>query len=156
MKSRNNYLLLAFVFFSLLTVFSLSIPFFWDGTFFSEIAVNLFDKGLLHLSDTSHPDTGGFPLYSLYMATVWKISGKSLAVSHFAILPFLFGILVQYYKLCKRFLNPSVIPAALLLLICEPVFITQSILMGYDILMVYFFMLALNALLAERKLLFPL
>lgn len=154
MKSRNNYLLLAFVFFSLLTVFSVHIPFFWDGTFFSEIAVNLFDKGLFHLIDTSHPDTGGFPLYSLYLAAAWKIFGKSLAVSHWVILPFLFGILVQYHQLCKRFLNPAVIPAALLLLICEPVFITQSILMGYDILMVYFFMLALNALLADRKILF--
>ena len=154
MSSRNNHLLVAIVFFILLTVYSLGVPFFWDGTFFSEIAVTIYDKGLLHVVGAGQPDTGGFPLYSFYLACVWKILGKSLSVSHFALLPFLLGILIQYYKLAKRFLDPALIPAALLLLVCEPVFITQSMLMGYDILMVYFFLLALNALLANKQILF--
>ncbi|MCW3084285.1 MAG: hypothetical protein JWP12_1651 [Bacteroidetes bacterium] len=154
MRIRSNYLLFAFAFFILLTVYSLHIPFFWDGTFFSEIAVHFFEKGFGNFTDPNIPDTGGFPLYSAYLAAAWKIFGKSLPVSHLVMLPFLAGIAYEYIKLAKRFLNPAFIPIALLLLICEPVLITQSVLMGYDILMVYFFMLALNALLAGKKNLF--
>ncbi len=156
MRIRANYLLFAFIFFILLTVYSLYIPFFWDGTFFSEIALHFFEKGFGNFTGPAIPDTGGFPLYSAYLASVWKIFGKSLPVSHLAIFPFLLGIAYEYTKLAKRFLNPVFIPVSVLLLVCEPVLITQSVLMGYDILMVYFFMLALNALLADKKNIFAL
>lgn len=154
MTIRTKAFLSALVFFALLTAYSLRIPFFWDGTFFSEIAVRFYDSGFHPFPDPAAPDTGGFPLYPAYMALAWKCFGKSLPVSHLAMLPFVAGIAFEYIKTASRFLKPSFVFAALLLLLCEPVFVTQSILMGYDILMVYFFMLALNALLSDKKLLF--
>lgn len=154
MIARNRAFIAAFVFFLALTAYSLSIPFFWDGTFFSEIAVRLYDSGLKNFIDPAAPDTGGFPLYSTYLAVVWKLSGRSLAVSHIAIVPFLTGIAYEYIKLAKRFLNPTFVWISLLLLVCEPVLITQSILMGYDIFVVYFFLSVLNALLNNRRALF--
>lgn len=153
---RNKYLLFAMLFFIILTIFSLNIPFFWDGTFFSQIALNIFERGFSHIIDTDQPDTGGFPMYSLYMAAVWKLFGKSLAISHLALLPFLCGICNEYFKLAKRFLESRYIPVAFLFLISEPVLVTQSVLMGYDILMVFFFLFALNALLNNKSLLFSI
>src|SRR4051812_7535588 len=152
---RNKFLYASLLFFLLLTVFSMRIPFFWDGTFFSEIALNYFNKGFNHLISPQQPDTGGFPMYSIYMAVGWKIFGKTIAVSHFILFPFLLGICVEYFSLAKRFLNTTaLIGASFLLLIAEPVFITQSILMGYDLFLVYFFLLAINTLLQRKHFLF--
>ena len=91
-------------------------------------------------------DTGGFPLYSIYLTMLWKCFEKTLLVSHLAILPFLFGVVYEFFKLAKRYLSDKTIVIAIVLLILEPVFITQSILMGYDIIIAYFFLLSLNAL----------
>ncbi|MCE3277967.1 MAG: hypothetical protein K0S44_158 [Bacteroidetes bacterium] len=148
---QNKYLYFSLFFFLILILVSLNIPFFWDGTFFSEIAVHYFNNNFSEILNNEIPDTGGFPMYSLYLAAVWKIFGKSLVVSHLAVLPFLIVIIIEYFKLAKRFLQPSTIKHAFILLIAEPVLSTQAILMGYDILMVCFFMIALNALLNERK-----
>jgi hypothetical protein len=134
----------------------LDVPFFWDGTFFSEIAVNYFSKGFDKIISPDIPDTGGFPMYSIYLAGVWKVFGKTLAVSHLAMIPFIFSIVIEYYKLFRKFLSPQMIPIALLLLICEPCLSTQSILMGYDILMIAFFLISLNALLDNKKWLFSI
>ncbi len=138
-----------FLFFILVTIFSLPIPFFWDGTFFSEAALYFFENNSSNFIPSQQVDTGGFPLYSTYLALAWKVFNKSLFVSHLALLPFLIGIVIEYFKLAKRFLNPRALLFAMMLLIFEPTFITQSILMGYDLLMIYFFLLSLNALIKK-------
>jgi hypothetical protein len=153
---RNKYLYLSIVFFTLLTLFSRSIPFFWDGTFFSEIAVNFYEKEFNSLIIEGQPDTGGFPLYSLYLAFCWKLFGKSLLVSHLALLPFVAGICHFYFKLANRFLLPGALPLAFILLLCEPCLVTQSMLMGYDLLMICFFLMALYSLLSGNKSIFAL
>jgi len=153
---RNKILFPAFLFFIFLTIFSLHIPFFWDGTFFSELSVFFYENGYNSFIAPAHIDTGGFPLFSIYMTAIWQVFGKTLTLSHLAMLPFIIGITYEYFKLAKRFLNDSILPWAMLLLIAEPTFITQCILMGYDILMVYFFLLTLNALLSNKQLLFSI
>lgn len=154
---RNKLIFLfTFLFFAFLTAFSLHIPFFWDGIFFSESAVHFFENGSDNFITPIQVDTGGFPLYPIYLSVVWKVLGKTLLVSHLAMFPFLIGIAYEYYKLAKRFLKESMLPFAMVLLVVEPTFITQSILMGYDILMVYFFLVALNSLLRKNQLLYSL
>ncbi len=141
---------ITFLFFILLTIFSLQIPFFWDGTFFSESAVQFFENGYNNCIVPKQVDTGGFPLYSIYLSIVWKIFSKSLLVSHLALLPFLLGITFEYYKLAKRFLNQKTVLFAMIFLLAEPTLITQSILMGYDLIMIYFFLLSLNFVLSKK------
>lgn len=153
---RNKYLLFTFLFFILLTVYSLNIPFFWDGTFFSETAVNFYLDGVNEFIAPPNTDTGGFPLYPVYHALMWKLFGKSLLVSHLAMLPMLLACVYEYFKLAKRFLSEQMLPLAMIILICEPTFVTQGILMGYDILIGWFFLMALNALLDQRNKLFSL
>jgi hypothetical protein len=156
MRNSSTYLFFSFFVFTIITFYSLTIPFFWDGTFFSEIALSFYNTGFKHLIISNAPDTGGFPLYSFYLALIWKLFGKTLAVSHFAMLPFILGTIYCYYLLAKKWLQPPFIAIAMLLLICEPVFMTQSILMGYDLFMIFFFMLSLNALFSKKEFLFSI
>jgi hypothetical protein len=154
---RNKILLSSvFLFFFILTIFNLKIPFFWDGTFFSELSVHFYENGFNGFVPPTLLDNGGIHLYSVYLTIAWKLFGKTLAVSHFALLPFIWGIAYEYFKLAKRFLSGRALLFSMILLVAEPCFITQSILMGYDILMIYFFFLSLNALIDKNKYAYPL
>lgn len=154
--TNTKILLPFFIFLILLTIFSLNIPFFWDSAFFSSLSVEFYSTGLNGFIAPEEFDTGGFPLYSVYLTAMWKCFGKTLLVSHFAVLPFLLGIVYEFYKLANRYLNEKTIALALVLLVIQPVFITQSILMGYDIIILYFFLLSLNALYNNRTILYPI
>ncbi len=149
---RNTYFLFPLLlFFTILTILNLNIPFFWDGTFFSELSVYFFENGYTNFIPPQEIDNGGIHLYSIYLTLIWNFFGKKLAVSHLALLPFILGIAFEYFKLAKRFLKDSAISLSLILLIAEPSFITQTILMGYDIFLIYFFFLSLNALLSNKN-----
>ena len=154
--TNTKILLSAFILLTLLTFFSYQIPFFWDGTFFSALSVNFYNSGMNGFIAPESFDTGGFPLYSSYLTMMWKCFGKTLMVSHLAMLPFLFGLAYEFFKLAKRFLNNKTVVLAMILLLIEPVFMTQSMLMGYDIIIAYFFLLSLNALYNKRTLLYPI
>lgn len=154
--TNTKILLPFFILLTLLTFFSYQIPFFWDGTFFSALSVNFYSSGINGFIAPESFDTGGFPLYSIYLTMMWKCFGKTLMVSHLAMLPFLFGVIFEFFKLGKRYLNNRTIILAIVLLMLEPVFITQSMLMGYDIIIAYFFLLSLNALYNNKSILFSI
>jgi hypothetical protein len=148
---HNKPLLFSFLFFTFLTIYSLNIPFFWDGTFVSAFACKLYDGTYTIFSLPPISDNNTiFPLFSAYLFIVWKLFTKSLLVAHLAMLPFLLGICYEFYQLSKRFLQDKFVYFALLLLILEPTFITQSILISYDIILLYLFLLLLNQLLKEQ------
>ncbi|MDF2437239.1 MAG: hypothetical protein K0Q95_1615 [Bacteroidota bacterium] len=146
MRTQNKILLLVSLIYLALTFISINVPFFWDGTFFSFVAVQFYEKGFNGFIAHIDGDTGGFPLYSTYLALTWKLLGKSLLVSHIAMLPFMIGIAKEYLKLASKYLSGNTLLFSSLLLLLEPVLLTQSILMGYDLIMVYFFLLSLNHL----------
>ncbi len=154
--TNSKILLPFFIFLILLTIFSFNIPFFWDSAFFSSLSVEFYNTGLNGFIAPEKFDTGGFPLYSIYLTAMWNCFGKTLLVSHLAMVPFLFGVIYEFFKLAKRYLNERTIAFALLILIIHPVFITQSILMGYDIIILYFFLLSLNALYNNRTILYSI
>lgn len=154
--TNTKILLPFFILLTLLTFFSYQIPFFWDGTFFSALSVNFYNSGMNGFIAPESFDTGGFPLYSIYLTMTWKCFGKTLFVSHLAMLPFLVGLVYEFFKLGKRYLNDKTIVLALVLLMLEPVFITQSMLMGYDIIIAYFFLLSLNALYNNKNILYSI
>lgn len=143
-----------FLFFVLLTWFVSGNIFFWDtiqlgarhGLFFYE---NNFSQLLLPESI----DSGHIPTFGAYLALVWIIFGKSLLVSHFAMLPFLFGIIWQSFILLKKFINPKYLYFALILFLADATLLSQSTLMSPDIVLVFFFLLGVNSILQNRKLL---
>src|SRR5262245_17704487 len=91
-------------------------------------------------------DSGHPPTFGLYLALAWKLFGRSLAVSHFAMLPFLLGIALQAYQLVSRFAPRAMAVWGTLFVLAEPTLATQSILMSPDIVLIFLYLLALNAL----------
>ncbi len=91
--------------------------------------------------DSGHPPTFGF-----YLALVWKIFGKTLTVSHLAMLPFLLGIIWQAWKLGEKIVGEGWTLLFLLLLVVCPVVAGQGVLVSPDIVLLFFFLMALNGI----------
>jgi hypothetical protein len=145
--SNRTALVSVFTCFMLASVFALHIPFFWDSAIVISKSGSYFFEN--HFSSVMLPaelDAGHAPLIAIYFALMWAAFGKTLLVSHLAILPFVLGVIWEFYKLAKKFLPGNLIKVSLLLLLLEPVFMTQTILMGYDIILAYFFIAAINCL----------
>jgi hypothetical protein len=151
MKKSKYILYLSFAVVILMSFFFSSVPFFWDGTFFSEIAIGFYEGKYGAFDFPENLDNVTFPFYSTYLFFAWTIFSKSLLVSHLAMLPFLLGICYEFYKLAGRFLNDRLVSFAMILLLLEPTFMTQGIIMGYDIILVYLFLLAVNLMLNDKQ-----
>jgi hypothetical protein len=111
----------------------------WHADFYYEHHFNQF--WLPDVMDSGHP-----PIFGIYIALIWNLLGKSLIASHFAMLPFLFGIAYQLYRLGKAIM-PNHFQAVLLpLAVVNPVLLAQSSLVSPDVLLVFCFLTSLNAL----------
>jgi len=142
----------AIVFFILLTVLSFRIPFFWDNvSVIAEAGTHIFNNHLSSIILPENLDAGHVPLIALYFAVMWTLFGKSLIVSHLIMLPFVIGLIWEFYKLSKQFLSEEFIKISLLFLLLEPVFCTQTILMGYDVILAYFFFASINCLQKNQR-----
>ena len=142
-KSYAYYSIIA-LFYAMLTLCSLHIPFYGDNvTLVSKLAHFYLETDFAQLALPNAIDSGHPPFYGYYIAVVWKLFGKTLAVSHWAAFPFLVGIGVVYFKLARYFLPERLLPAALLFLFLEPTLLAQSVMMGFDLCMVFCHLLAL-------------
>jgi hypothetical protein len=111
----------------------------WHADFYYEHQFNQF--WLPDVMDSGHP-----PIFGIYIALIWNILGKSLVASHFAMLPFLFGIAYQLYRLGKAIM-PNDFQAVLLpLAIVNPILLAQSSLVSPDVVLVFCFLTSINAL----------
>jgi len=142
-----------FLFFILFTAYGSNNFFFWDtinlvaapATFFYE---NNFRSFIL----PAQIDTGHVPLLAMYIAKIWQFFGKSLEVAHFAMLPFLLGIVYQVYVLAKRFIGTSyVLVLTMLMMLIDPTFLSQAAMISPDTVLLFCFLLALNAVFENRK-----
>ncbi|MFN8255229.1 MAG: hypothetical protein U0W24_06035 [Bacteroidales bacterium] len=141
-----------FLFFTLLTWLVSDHIFFGDtiqlgakhGLFFYE---NNFSAFLL----PDNLDSGHIPAFGMYLAVCWKIFGKSLWVSHFAILPFLIGIVWQSFILLRKYIHARYIYYALALFLADATFLSQATLVSPDIILIFFFLLGLNAIVSNKK-----
>ena len=69
-------------------------PFFWDAIIQVSVPANwYYDNNFGHLFLPDQYATGHSTMVGFYLAFVWKIFGRTLVVSHFSMLPFVFGIL---------------------------------------------------------------
>ena len=125
--------------------------FFWDtiqlasqhAHFFYEN--NTFSTFLLpDEMDSGHPPTFGF-----YLAFMWKLFGKTLTVSHLSMLPFLIGIIWQSWQLAEKIVGDGWALLFLLLLIVCPVVAGQAVLVSPDVVLLFFFLMALNGIFKE-------
>lgn len=157
-------LLLAFIFYLLLTIFAQQIPYFWDNVALvsnpAQFYYNTQFKTLILplLLDTGHP-----PFYGYYIARCWQFFGKDIAVSHWANLPFLIGIAWAYVGLCRYFLaldgqktTNYLLFFCVLLLLTEPSLLTQSVLATPDVALVCGMLVALYGIVQQRTIVLSL
>ena len=122
------------LFYLILTYWASDFPFFWDNVLLaSKYAQHFYEHGLQTWVVPISIDAGHPPLFGIYLAGCWKVFGKTLAVSHWAIFPFIVGIIWFYWGIAKHLLSPSILPLAMLLLVLEPCVITQTVLANTDI-----------------------
>lgn len=143
------------LFYPILLVVTLLVynnPFFWDtvqlaskhGHFFYETD---FQSIILPAEiDSGHP-----PLFGMYMALVWKLFGKTLCVSHLAMLPFLFGKAFFLHKIGVKLLGEKLAPWLVLLCFVDPVLAGQSVLVSPDLALVFFFLMGVWTIWEEGK-----
>lgn len=151
----SPFLLFA-IFYCILTLLVSGNSFFWDTIqLASKHAYWFYENGFGNLIFPNELDSGNHPTFGIYLAATWKIFGKSLPVSHFAMLPFLIGIVFQLQKLVHKFFQPS-IPVQIgimLVVLIEPTLLGQSVLVSPDIVLVFFYLLCINAVLSQNRLL---
>ena len=150
-KSTSYYLAIC-IFYGLLTLLSQHLPFFWDNVaLVSRIAHFYYDSQFSTLLLPTAMDSGHPPFYGIFIAVVWSVFGKSLAVSHWAVYPFLVAIGIAYYHVSRFFLPSTLLPFAMLLLILEPTLLAQSVLAGFDLALVSFYLLGLCGILYRKR-----
>jgi len=137
---------------TLLTWWVSDHAFFWDTVqLASKHAHWYYDNQFAQLLLPEHINSGHPPLFGIYLALCWIIFGKSLIVSHFSILPFLLGIIWQLDKIGTHFGNKGTNKYLFLLVLVDPFFAGQSVLVSPDIVLVFAFLLSLNGILYEKK-----
>ncbi len=95
-------------------------------------------------------DSGNPPFFGAYLALWWKFFGRSLAVAHVAMLPFLIGIVWSFYHIARYFFEGKWLWMSLALLLLEPTLLAQSTMLSPDIPLTFFFLMAVAGLLNNR------
>lgn len=159
MQKRETSILyfIGISFMLMIHVFSCNHPFFWDTVLTSTIAQWFYENGIGNgiaplIWDAGHPT-----VFQLYLTLFWKTFGKSLYVSHLAMLPFLIIMVVSFIQLLDKFsLSFKSKIFSLLLFLFHPFILTQSFLVSYDIIQVAFMLSAFIAMLNNKRILFSL
>ena len=138
------------------TLFLLTIhySFFWDTVqLASKHASYYFSSGFNSLLLPDNLDSGHIPAFGMYLAGVWKLFGRTLLVSHLAMLPFVIGIAWQVQRLVKYYFDDKHVGWTSLLILLDPTLLAQITLVSPDIVLVFFFLLAWNSIIRNKRLL---
>ncbi len=127
-------------------------PFFWDTIQLgSKHAHFFYETNFRSVILPVEIDSGHLPAFGMYLAALWKIFGKTLPVSHFAMLPFLWGILFFLLKIGEKLAGKSAAPWLVLLCFSSPVLAAQSMLISPDVVLVCFFLMAFLAIMEGKS-----
>jgi hypothetical protein len=127
-------------------------PFFWDTVQLASKHAHFFYNH--HLQWAALPsgiDSGHPPLLGYYVAVCWTLLGKSLVVSHWALWPFVTGIIYFATRLGQVIAGPQYGWLLALLLFTDPVMAGQSALVSPDILVILGLLGAVFGVQTSRK-----
>jgi hypothetical protein len=126
--------------------------FFWDTIQLGSEHANFFYT--THFTQLILPDSidsGHIPTFGFFLAIVWFIFGKTLVVSHLFMLPFVLGIVWQSYVLLKQFIPLKFLFISHFLFLIDPTLLSQITLISPDVVLVFFFLIGLNAVLKNHR-----
>lgn len=148
----SNLIVIGFVFYTSLILFCLNVPFFWDTILTSSIAHWFYDHGVQNAIPPIKWDAGHPTFFQIYIYSLWKLFGKTLAVSHLSMLPFLYTIVVSFvYLLQKITTNRPARIVGMMIFVLHPYILTQSTLVSYDIVQLAFFLIFIIGFIEKRK-----
>jgi hypothetical protein len=139
-------------FFTSIVIYSSHHVFFWDTIQLSSMQAHFFfENNFQSILLPNRIDSGHIPFFGIYLAILWSMFGKTLLVSHMAMLPFVWGIVWQSYILLKKYIPKAYLGIALVIFLADPTLLTQITLISPDVPLVFFFLLALNALMKNHR-----
>jgi len=128
--------------------------FFWDTIQLgSKHAHWYYENNFQYLLLPDQIDSGHPPVFGMYLAALWSLFGKSLAVSHFAMLPFIWGIIYGLYRLGKHYGAQKYTWWFPLIALADPVMAGQLVLISPDLVLVCGFLLAWYAIISDKPVL---
>ncbi|MDP2087834.1 MAG: hypothetical protein Q8J84_00360 [Flavobacteriaceae bacterium] len=150
---KNNLILIfSLIFISALILINSQNAFFWDTVQLGSLHSNFyFSSNFSNILLPDHIDSGHIPAFGMYIALMWKIFERSLLVSHLAMFPFAIGIVFQLYKLAQKFTPKKYWGYAMVLILIDPSLLSQMILVSPDVPLIFFFLLAVNSVLYNKR-----
>jgi hypothetical protein len=149
---KNTPIALSYLWPLLLPLWVQHDPFFWDTVqLASKHAHFFYENGLRWAPLPPVMDSGHPPLLGYYLACCWTVLGKTLPVSHWAMLPFLIGCHYFVIQIARRWLGEHMFMWAIPVFWLDPVMAGQSVLVSPDILLVCFLLMSLHGILHDRK-----
>ncbi|MCW5921788.1 MAG: hypothetical protein KIS77_05550 [Saprospiraceae bacterium] len=117
----------------------------------SKHAHHFYENDLLWLPLPEDIDSGHPPTFGYYLACAWSFFGKTLPVSHWAMLPFLLLNVWLLYRLGQQIGDGRWAFWLLPLVLLDPVVASQSTLVSPDIVLTCGFLFALNGILDKHR-----
>jgi hypothetical protein len=149
--SNKNFLFLLIT----IIVFFISKDYvmFWDNVLFaSKMGNHLYENSIFNWKMPDSFDPGHPPFLGFLLAIFWKIFGHNLWAAHLLMTPFIYGSFVQLFKFISFYLkNRNYQLLAFFLVFVDPSLSTQYVLVNPEIIIVFFFFLALNGILYNRQ-----
>jgi hypothetical protein len=133
-----------------LVIISIDIPFLWDTTWHSAVAGHFFHFGTGTLMPPAGLDNGNPPLYPLLIGLSWLIGGYKLASAHIFFALVLLTLMAALIALGRKFIPQRMLWMLPILLLADPAVLTQSLLMGYDLLILSIVLWSLVFILNDR------
>ncbi|OAB81812.1 hypothetical protein [Cochleicola gelatinilyticus] len=126
--------------------------FFWDTVQLGSKHAHFFlGSNFSELLLPDSLDSGHIPVFGFYLAVLWSLFGKTLLISHLAMLPFIFGLLWQLELVCRYFFPKKYSVLVVLLLLLDPTLLSQLTLISPDVPLIFFFLLGVNSVLKNNK-----
>ncbi len=146
------FLILGWGFYTLLCLFSLDHPFFGDCVNLGSRYAHWFlESGFSGIIPPPTVDSGNPPFFGLYIGLWWAVFGRSLAVAHIAMLPFLLGMVWMWHQLTRYFFKGEWLLISLIPLLLEPTLLAQATMLSPDIPLTFFFLTAMVGLLYNNR-----
>jgi hypothetical protein len=152
LKPKKNKIIVFSILSILIFWYAYDIGMFWDNVLFVSQSGNylynhsIFNWFVPNSLDAGHPPTLGF-----LSAIFWKIFGHHLWVSHLLMIPFTIGFFYQLFKFILFYTKSNVVSVfGFLLIIVDPTLSTQLVLVNPEIILLFFFFLAINSILNKQ------
>lgn len=138
--------------FTLLVVLVSEHAFFWDTVQLSSKQAHFFfEQKFLTFLLPDKIDSGHFPFMGIYLASAWLVFGKSLIVSHLIMIPFVWLIVYQAYRLIRRLFDKPWVLWALTIVLLDATLLAQVSLVSPDVILLAAFLWALNAIWSRQN-----